>query len=51
MGVIDGRTYSGLGKLHGLTAMYAIDGTLSLVACALLALILWRWRPPKTREA
>jgi len=49
MGVIDGRTYSGLGRLHGLTSMYAVDGGLSLAACVVLALILWR--QPKTREA
>ena len=39
MGVLDGRTYTGMG---GLSAMYAVDGGLSLVACAVLAVILWR---------
>jgi MFS transporter, PAT family, beta-lactamase induction signal transducer AmpG len=47
MGVLDGRTYSG----HGLSGMYALDGGLSLAACALLA-ILMGWsskRPPAPR--
>ena len=42
MGVLDGRIYSGLSGLHGIRAMYAVDGGLSLAACALMALILWK---------
>ena len=42
MGVLDGRVYSGLSGLHGIKAMYIVDGSLSIAACALMALILWR---------
>jgi PAT family beta-lactamase induction signal transducer AmpG len=40
MGVLDGR----VSEAHGLTGMYALDGGLSLVACAAMALALYRWR-------
>jgi PAT family beta-lactamase induction signal transducer AmpG len=43
MGVLDGRIYGG----HGLARMYLVDGGLSLVACALMAAIMWLFvRPP-----
>jgi hypothetical protein len=38
MGVLDGHTYT----RHGLTGMYAIDGGLSILACAGMALLMWR---------
>jgi PAT family beta-lactamase induction signal transducer AmpG len=45
MGLLDGRVYGG----HGIARMYLIDGALSLVACALMAAILWLLaRPPAT---
>jgi PAT family beta-lactamase induction signal transducer AmpG len=40
MGVLDGRTYSS----HGMAAMYALDGGLSLAACAVMAAVLWKRR-------
>ena len=43
MGVLDGRTYTGLMGFHGLNAMYLVDGGLSIMACVLLAVILRRW--------
>jgi len=46
MGILDGRVYSGIVHLHGLRAMYAIDGTLSLAACAALYLLLSRTLNP-----
>lgn len=42
MGVVDGRVYSGFAGLHGVGAMVAVDGALSLAACAVMALVLWR---------
>ncbi len=42
MGLIDGRVYSGYASLYGIRSMYAVDGGLSLAACTLMALILWR---------
>lgn len=38
MGVLDGRRYTA----HGLAGMYALDGGLSLCACAAMAAVLWR---------
>ncbi len=38
MGVFDGR---GFGS-HGLAGMYAVDGGVSLLACALMAGVMWR---------
>jgi len=38
MGIADGHTYS----THGLTATYTLDGGLSLIACALMAAVMWR---------
>jgi PAT family beta-lactamase induction signal transducer AmpG len=43
MGVVDGRTYTG----HGLSGMYAVDGGLSLLACAAIGLLLWRLLPKR----
>jgi PAT family beta-lactamase induction signal transducer AmpG len=40
MGVIDGRVYASFSATHRISAMYAVDGSLSLAACALMALIL-----------
>jgi PAT family beta-lactamase induction signal transducer AmpG len=40
MGVLDGRTYTGLAGLHGLAAMYTVDGLVSLLSCAAMALLL-----------
>jgi PAT family beta-lactamase induction signal transducer AmpG len=42
MGVLDGRTYTGLAGLHGLSGMYVIDGCISLASCAAMALLLRR---------
>jgi PAT family beta-lactamase induction signal transducer AmpG len=46
MGILDGRVYSGVGsgvaRLHGLHAMYAVDGTISLAACVALYMLLRR---------
>jgi PAT family beta-lactamase induction signal transducer AmpG len=42
MGILDGRVYSGISHLHGLRAMYAVDGSVSLAACILLYLLLRR---------
>jgi PAT family beta-lactamase induction signal transducer AmpG len=39
MGVLDGRVYGG----HGLTRMYLVDGGLSLAACAMMAIVMWRF--------
>jgi PAT family beta-lactamase induction signal transducer AmpG len=41
MGVLDGRSYT----WRGLSGMYAIDGGLSIIACAAMAFLLWRLRP------
>jgi PAT family beta-lactamase induction signal transducer AmpG len=38
MGVVDGRMYGS----HGLAGMYALDGGLSLLACAAMAGVMWR---------
>lgn len=38
MGVLDGHVYG----MHGLSGMYLFDGGLSLTACALMAVVLWR---------
>ncbi len=38
MGILDGHSYT----RHGLSGMYALDGGLSLFACALMAFIMWR---------
>jgi PAT family beta-lactamase induction signal transducer AmpG len=44
MGVLDGRVYD----THGLARMYLMDGGLSLVACALMATVMWLFaRNPK----
>jgi len=40
MGVLDGRTYTGLAGMHGLAAMYGVDGLVSLLSCAGMALLL-----------
>jgi PAT family beta-lactamase induction signal transducer AmpG len=40
MGVLDGRIYTGFHALHGLHSMYLVDGGLSLIACAVMALTL-----------
>ena len=40
MGVLDGRTYNGLASVHGLNAMYAVDGCVSLASCIAMALLL-----------
>ncbi len=37
MGVLDGRTYG----RRGLAGMYLVDGSLSLVACILMAAVMW----------
>jgi len=37
MAVLDGRIYGG----HGLARMYLMDGGLSLLACALMAAVMW----------
>ena len=37
MGVLDGRSYT----WRGLSGMYAVDGGLSVAACALMALLMW----------
>jgi PAT family beta-lactamase induction signal transducer AmpG len=43
MGVLDGRVYDS----HGLTRMYLVDGGMSIAACALMAIVMWRFgRPP-----
>jgi PAT family beta-lactamase induction signal transducer AmpG len=47
MGVLDGRIYGG----HGLARMYLIDGGLSLVACALMAAIMWLFAQPPAASA
>jgi PAT family beta-lactamase induction signal transducer AmpG len=39
MGVLDGRVYDS----HGLTRMYLVDGGLSIAACALMAIVMWRF--------
>lgn len=39
MGVLDGRVYGA----HGLSRMYLVDGGLSLIACILMALLLFRY--------
>jgi len=38
MGVLDGR----VSALHGVSGMYAVDGALSLLACGVMALVMWR---------
>ena len=38
MGVLDGRMYGAA----GLARMYLVDGGLSLAACAVLALVMWK---------
>jgi len=38
MGIADGR----MAGNHGLTGMYALDGGVSLLACALMAAVMWR---------
>jgi hypothetical protein len=38
MGIVDGRSYT----WRGLSGMYAIDGGLSLAACALMAFLMIR---------
>jgi PAT family beta-lactamase induction signal transducer AmpG len=38
MGVLDGR----VSTLHGVSGMYAVDGALSLLACGVMALVMWR---------
>jgi len=38
MGIVDGRSYT----WRGLTGMYAIDGGLSILACAAMAILMWR---------
>jgi PAT family beta-lactamase induction signal transducer AmpG len=38
MGVVDGHSYS----WRGLAGMYGVDGGLSVAACALMAMLLWR---------
>jgi PAT family beta-lactamase induction signal transducer AmpG len=40
MGILDGRIYSGFGHLQGINSMYLIDGGLSLLACAVMAILL-----------
>lgn len=51
MGWLDGRAYSGdhawLPKVfpHGVTGMYLFDGGLSLLACAVMAVVVLRWMP------
>ena len=48
MQMVDGHAY-GAGKL---TLMYLADGGLGLTACALMAVLLWRWaKPPATPSA
>lgn len=48
MGVLDGRVYGG----HGLGRMYLVDGGLSLVACALMAVVLlWLGRAANLSSA
>jgi len=37
MGVLDGRVYDS----HGLARMYLVDGGLSIVACAVMATVMW----------
>jgi PAT family beta-lactamase induction signal transducer AmpG len=37
MGVLDGRVYGS----YGLTRMYLVDGTLSIAACTLMAVLMW----------
>jgi PAT family beta-lactamase induction signal transducer AmpG len=46
MGVLDGRVSSA----HGLSGMYAMDGGLSLIACAAMAVVLSRWRLSETGQ-
>jgi PAT family beta-lactamase induction signal transducer AmpG len=38
MGVVDGRSFGG----GGLAGMYAVDGGVGLVACAVMAGVMWR---------
>jgi PAT family beta-lactamase induction signal transducer AmpG len=40
MGVLDGQVYD----THGLSRMYLVDGGLSIAACALTAIVMWRFR-------
>jgi PAT family beta-lactamase induction signal transducer AmpG len=49
MGVIDGRVYASVAGAGRIPAMYAVDGGLSLAACALMAVILWR-QPTRIAE-
>ena len=55
MGVLDGRAYSGHALLrwmpHGVTGMYLFDGGLSLLACAVMAALMFWWRPTKLAAA
>jgi PAT family beta-lactamase induction signal transducer AmpG len=39
MGVLDGQVYD----THGLSRMYLVDGGLSIAACALTAIVMWRF--------
>ena len=43
MGVLDGRSYGSGGLIH----MLAVDGGLSLAACLVMALVLWRFTLPR----
>ena len=47
MGILDGR----ISDTHGLTGIYALDGSLSLFACAAMAFVLYRWRLPRPGQA
>jgi PAT family beta-lactamase induction signal transducer AmpG len=40
MGVLDGRTYTGIAGIHGLNGMYTVDGCISLASCAAMAMLL-----------
>ncbi len=44
MGVLDGRAYTGLRGVSGLSGMYLWDGCLSLASCVVMGYAMWRWR-------
>jgi PAT family beta-lactamase induction signal transducer AmpG len=46
MGVLDGRSYSGIAGLQGLRGMYTVDGCISLASCLAMALLLRKARIP-----
>ncbi|SEF92774.1 MFS transporter, PAT family, beta-lactamase induction signal transducer AmpG [Bryocella elongata] len=50
MGVLDGHSYArGIGGLHGLAGMFAVDGGVSLVACVVMFAVM-RWLGDESRH-